>query len=57
MPFKALVEIGYWQKDVFRKIPDIWANLFCITTAIEGGADVLSVSMDANVAHNFCRPR
>lgn len=54
MPFKALVEIGYWQKDVVSEDSRIFWQLFL---HYDGDWRVepmfYSVSMDANVAQNF----
>ncbi|MEK7463391.1 MAG: hypothetical protein AAB621_03460, partial [Patescibacteria group bacterium] len=54
MPFKALVEIGYWQKDVVSEDSRIFWQLFLY---YDGDWRVepmfYPVSMDANVAQNF----
>ena len=54
MPFKALVEIGYWQKDVVSEDSRIFWQLFL---HYDGDWRVepmfYPVSMDANVAHGF----
>ena len=54
MPFKALVEIGYWQKDVVSEDSRIFWQLFL---HYDGDWRVepmfYPVSMDANVAQNF----
>ena len=54
MPFKALVEIGFWQKNVVSEDSRIFWNLF---VRYDGDYDVIPmaypVSMDANVASNF----